>query len=111
MSSTDKAWVWSQYRGILDAVDTNECNEEIEANAVSAGRTSELTRFYLVLIIYAIFGWIFPIVATFITIVLFLLLLRSAFTRDFDKQLLAFPFGETVIKSLANLDEFMKRNL
>ena len=111
MSSTDKAWVWSQYRGILDAVDTNQCNEEIKACAVSVGRSSELTRFYLVLMIYAIFGWIFPIAANFIAIVFFFLLLRSAFTRDFDNQLLAFPFGETVIKSLANLDEFMKRNL
>lgn len=111
MSSPDKAWVWLHYKGIVELAETLPDCSELVGSIPFAGKESAATGAYATLLFCVISSIFFQYFAFLLALVIGCLLLRSAFTIEFNRALAAMPYSTLISTALAACDRFFKNLL
>jgi len=114
MTDTSKAWVWSQYKGVVSEEATatllplfgNSSAKEPKSNEVGAA-SAKRTAWGVFLAVAMIIGLAFPKIALLLLIFSGLMILSGFEPKRFDDFFNAVPGGSVVLNILAMSDAFL----
>jgi hypothetical protein len=106
MKGQGKAWVWSQYRGVVDTGDEAAAPLPLFAGSADSA-ASKRTRWGVAFALAMSLGLFFPKIAFLLLIVAGLMIFSGMAPERFDETFSTLPGGGFVMKLLAVMDALL----